>query len=32
VAYQIARIFLNWYSLQGLKQAMHLQSEQSAST
>ncbi len=27
VAYQIARIFLNWYSLQGLKQAMHLQSE-----
>ncbi len=23
VAYQIARIFLNWYSLQGLRQAMH---------
>lgn len=26
VAYQIARIFLNWYSLQGLRQAMQLQS------
>ncbi|WP_404786126.1 glycosyltransferase family 2 protein [Altericista sp. CCNU0014] len=25
IAYQVARIFLNWYSLQGLRQAMHLQ-------
>jgi glycosyltransferase involved in cell wall biosynthesis len=31
LAYQVARIFLNWYSLQGLKQAMGLQSGQSAS-
>jgi glycosyltransferase involved in cell wall biosynthesis len=30
-AYQVARIFLNWYSIQGLNRAMHLQSEQSTS-
>jgi glycosyltransferase involved in cell wall biosynthesis len=30
-AYQVARIFLNWYSLQGLKQAMQHQPNQSAS-
>jgi glycosyltransferase involved in cell wall biosynthesis len=30
-AYQVARIFLNWYGIQGLNRAMHLQSEQSTS-
>jgi glycosyltransferase involved in cell wall biosynthesis len=30
-AYQVARVFLNWYSLQGLKQAMQLHPEQSPS-
>lgn len=32
LAYQLARVFLNWYGLRGLSQAMRIQSQHPAST